>query len=239
MTTLGAEWNFTDFILATLWFFLIFIWIWLLITVFADIFRSKDLGGWGKAGWMILVFILPWLGALIYFIARGGSMHERDAQQARDSQAAMDAYISERVKEVRPAASASPVDELAKLAELHKSGAISDDEFAAMKAKVLAVMCAKTFDDALREVNASAYKLTGGVFSRTPSHLERARNELRVGNLYINRGITGARVGRQPFGGFGMSGLGSQAGGPHYLLHFVEPRSVCENTMRRGFAPEL
>ena len=104
---------------------------------------------------------------------------------------------------------------------------------------LLSVMCAKTFDDALREANATAYKLTGGVFSRTPSHLERARRELRVGNLYINRGITGARVGRQPFGGFGMSGLGSQAGGPHYLLHFVEPRSVCENTMRRGFAPEL
>jgi RHH-type transcriptional regulator, proline utilization regulon repressor / proline dehydrogenase / delta 1-pyrroline-5-carboxylate dehydrogenase len=104
---------------------------------------------------------------------------------------------------------------------------------------VLSVMCAKTFDDALREANATAYKLTGGVFSRTPSHVERARRELRVGNLYINRGITGARVGRQPFGGFGLSGLGSQAGGPHYLLHFVEPRSVCENTMRRGFAPEL
>jgi RHH-type proline utilization regulon transcriptional repressor/proline dehydrogenase/delta 1-pyrroline-5-carboxylate dehydrogenase len=104
---------------------------------------------------------------------------------------------------------------------------------------VLAVMCAKSFDDALREANATAYKLTGGIFSRTPSHLERARRELRVGNLYINRGITGARVGRQPFGGFGMSGLGSQAGGPDYLLHFVEPRSVCENTLRRGFAPEL
>jgi RHH-type transcriptional regulator, proline utilization regulon repressor / proline dehydrogenase / delta 1-pyrroline-5-carboxylate dehydrogenase len=104
---------------------------------------------------------------------------------------------------------------------------------------VLSVICAKNFDDALREANATAYKLTGGIFSRTPSHLERARRELRVGNLYINRGITGARVGRQPFGGFGMSGLGSQAGGPHYLLHFVDPRSVCENTMRRGFAPEL
>jgi len=118
--------------------FLWIAWLFLLFRIIVDIFRSKDLGGWGKAGWMILVFILPWLGALIYLIARGGSMHERDAQQARDSQAAMDAYISERVKEVRPAASASPVDELAKLAELHKSGAINDDEFAAMKAKVLA-----------------------------------------------------------------------------------------------------
>ena len=103
---------------------------------------------------------------------------------------------------------------------------------------VLSVLCAKTFDDALREANAAAYKLTGGVFSRTPSHLERARRELRVGNLYINRGITGARVGRQPFGGFAMSGVGDKAGGPDYLLQFLQPRTVTENTARRGFAPE-
>jgi len=120
-----------------LYFFLWIAWLFLLFRIIFDIFRSRDLGGWGKAGWMILVFILPWLGALIYLIARGGSMHERDAQQARDSQAAMDAYISDRVKEVRPSAT-SPVDELAKLADLHKSGAISDEEFATMKAKVLA-----------------------------------------------------------------------------------------------------
>jgi len=120
-----------------LYLFLWIAWLFLLFRIIFDIFRSRDLGGWGKAGWMILVFILPWLGALIYLIARGGSMHERDAQQARDSQAAMDAYISDRVKEVRPSA-ASPVDELAKLANLHKSGAISDEEFATMKAKVLA-----------------------------------------------------------------------------------------------------
>ena len=120
-----------------LYFFLWIAWLFLLFRIIFDIFRSRDLGGWGKAGWMILVFILPWLGALIYLIARGGSMHERDAQQARDSQAAMDAYISDRVKEVRSSAT-SPVDELAKLADLHKSGAISDEEFATMKAKVLA-----------------------------------------------------------------------------------------------------
>ena len=63
--------------------------------------------------------------------------------------------------------------------------------------------------------------------------------EYRVGNLYLNRGCTGALVGRQPFGGFGMSGVGSKAGGSDYLLQFVEPRAVCENTMRRGFAPGL
>ena len=123
--------------LTMLYLFLWIAWLFLLFRIIFDIFRSKDLGGWGKAGWMILVFILPWLGALIYLIARGGSMHERDAQQARDSQAAMDAYIADRVKEVRPAGG-SPVDELAKLADLHKSGAISDEEFESMKDKVLA-----------------------------------------------------------------------------------------------------
>jgi len=104
---------------------------------------------------------------------------------------------------------------------------------------VLAVMPAKDFDEALEIANAPEYKLTGGVFSRKPAHLARARREFRVGNLYLNRGITGALVGRQPFGGFGMSGIGSKAGGRDYLLQFVEPRAVCENTMRRGFAPGL
>ncbi len=104
---------------------------------------------------------------------------------------------------------------------------------------VLAVLKVRTFDEALALANSTAYKLTGGVYSRKPSHLERAKREFRVGNLYLNRGITGALVGRQPFGGFGMSGVGSKAGGRDYLHQFVEPRASCENTMRRGFAPEL
>ncbi|TVQ33720.1 MAG: aldehyde dehydrogenase family protein [Phycisphaeraceae bacterium] len=104
---------------------------------------------------------------------------------------------------------------------------------------VLAVIRAKDFDEALRIANNSPYKLTGGVFSRKPANLARARTEFRVGNLYLNRTITGALVGRQPFGGFGMSGVGSKAGGADYLLQFVEPRACSENTMRRGFAPEL
>ena len=104
---------------------------------------------------------------------------------------------------------------------------------------VLAVMKVKDFDEALRRANESPYKLTGGVFSRKPANLARARREFRVGNLYLNRGCTGALVGRQPFGGFGMSGVGSKAGGAEYLYQFVEPRACCENTMRRGFAPEL
>jgi RHH-type proline utilization regulon transcriptional repressor/proline dehydrogenase/delta 1-pyrroline-5-carboxylate dehydrogenase len=104
---------------------------------------------------------------------------------------------------------------------------------------VLAVMRAKSFDEALSIANNSPYKLTGGVFSRKPANLEKAKREFRVGNLYLNRGITGALVARQPFGGFGMSGVGSKAGGMDYLLQFVEPRASCENTLRRGFAPEL
>jgi RHH-type proline utilization regulon transcriptional repressor/proline dehydrogenase/delta 1-pyrroline-5-carboxylate dehydrogenase len=104
---------------------------------------------------------------------------------------------------------------------------------------VLAVMHAPSFEAALELANSSPYRLTGGVFSRKPSHLELARQQFRVGNLYLNRGITGALVARQPFGGFGMSGVGSKAGGADYLLQFVEPRASCENTLRRGFAPEL
>jgi len=104
---------------------------------------------------------------------------------------------------------------------------------------VLGVIRVKDFDEALHVANGTAYKLTGGVYSRKPLHLERARAEFRVGNLYLNRGCTGALVGRHPFGGFGMSGVGSKAGGHDYLLQFVEPRAIAENTMRRGFAPGL
>ena len=95
----------------------------------------------------------------------------------------------------------------------------------------------KSFDEALDLANSTKFALTGGVFSRSPRHLEEARRAFRVGNLYLNRGITGALVERQPFGGFRMSGVGSKAGGPDYLLQFMDPRSVTENTMRRGFAP--
>jgi RHH-type proline utilization regulon transcriptional repressor/proline dehydrogenase/delta 1-pyrroline-5-carboxylate dehydrogenase len=102
---------------------------------------------------------------------------------------------------------------------------------------VLAVMRVKDFDQALEWANSTRFALTGGVFGRSPKNLERARREFRVGNLYLNRGITGALVGRQPFGGARMSGVGSKAGGPDYLLQFMDPRTVTENTMRRGFAP--
>lgn len=104
---------------------------------------------------------------------------------------------------------------------------------------VVAVMRVPDFGSALEVANSTRYALTGAVFSRAPRNLQRARQEFRVGNLYVNRGCTGAMVDRQPFGGFHMSGLGSKAGGPGYLLHFVDPICVTENTMRRGFTPEL
>jgi RHH-type proline utilization regulon transcriptional repressor/proline dehydrogenase/delta 1-pyrroline-5-carboxylate dehydrogenase len=103
---------------------------------------------------------------------------------------------------------------------------------------VLAVLRASSFSEALALANDTDYALTAGVFSRSPAHIALASNELRAGNVYINRGITGAVVGRQPFGGYGMSGVGSKSGGPDYLLQFVDPRVTTENTLRRGFAPD-
>ncbi|MBX9766542.1 MAG: aldehyde dehydrogenase family protein, partial [Bdellovibrionales bacterium] len=103
---------------------------------------------------------------------------------------------------------------------------------------VIAIIRCKDIDQALKIANGTAYALTGGLFSRSPGTIERVRREFEVGNLYINRQITGAMVDRHPFGGFKMSGVGSKTGGPDYLLQFVEPKCVTENTMRRGFAPE-
>jgi RHH-type transcriptional regulator, proline utilization regulon repressor / proline dehydrogenase / delta 1-pyrroline-5-carboxylate dehydrogenase len=102
---------------------------------------------------------------------------------------------------------------------------------------VLAVIKVKTFEEAIDVANRTEYALTGGVFSRSPQRLAKARAELQVGNLYLNRGITGALVQRHPFGGYKMSGIGSKAGGRDYLTQFMIPVNVCENTLRRGFAP--
>lgn len=102
---------------------------------------------------------------------------------------------------------------------------------------VLVVFQARDFEDALRIANDVDYALTGGVYSRSPANIKRAMEAFEVGNLYINRGITGALVGRQPFGGFRLSGVGSKAGGPDYLIQFMIPKAISENTLRRGFAP--
>ncbi|MEW6755454.1 MAG: proline dehydrogenase family protein [Candidatus Latescibacterota bacterium] len=102
---------------------------------------------------------------------------------------------------------------------------------------VLTLMRVETFDQALEVAQATAFALAGCVYSRHPGHLREARRRFRVGNLYLNRGCTGARVGRQPFGGFGMSGTGAKAGGPGYLQQFADQRILTENTTRRGFTP--
>ena len=113
-----------------LWFFLFFIWIWLLITVFADIFRSPDLSGWGKALWSIFVIFLPYLGVFVYLIARGHKMQEHAINMAQQQDAAAREYIRSTVSDSNPA------DQIAQLADLHAKGVIDDAEFAKMKAKV-------------------------------------------------------------------------------------------------------
>jgi RHH-type proline utilization regulon transcriptional repressor/proline dehydrogenase/delta 1-pyrroline-5-carboxylate dehydrogenase len=121
------------------------------------------------------------------------------------------------------------------VADVRPSARIAQEE---IFGPVLAVIKARDLEDGLRIANGTNYALTGGLFSRSPANIERVRREFKVGNLYINRGITGALVDRQPFGGFKLSGLGSKAGGPDYLLEFMLTRCVTENTMRRGFAPD-
>src|ERR1700689_5257599 len=106
-----------DFFLTMLYFFLFVIWIWLLITVFIDIFRSHDMGGWAKALWVIFIIILPFLGVFVYLIARGGKMHERAAAQAAEQQKAFDQYVKEAA-----GSSDSTADQLSKLADLKSQG---------------------------------------------------------------------------------------------------------------------
>ena len=115
-----------------LWFFLFFIWIWLLILVFSDIFRSHDLSGWGKALWSIFIIFVPYLGVFVYLIARGHKMQEHAMQQAEQQDASMRQYVQ------NVTASGGAADEIARLAELHAKGVISDAEFQQAKAKALA-----------------------------------------------------------------------------------------------------
>jgi RHH-type transcriptional regulator, proline utilization regulon repressor / proline dehydrogenase / delta 1-pyrroline-5-carboxylate dehydrogenase len=103
---------------------------------------------------------------------------------------------------------------------------------------VLSVERSATIDEAIAMANDTDYGLTAGIVSRSPAHITLASERLRAGNIYVNRPITGAVVGRHPFGGLGMSGVGSKAGGPDYLLQFTAPRTVSENTMRQGIAPD-
>ncbi|BAY07852.1 L-glutamate gamma-semialdehyde dehydrogenase [Calothrix sp. NIES-2098] len=118
--------------------------------------------------------------------------------------------------------------------EVSPNGIIAQQE---IFGPVLAVIKVKDFQEALAVANGTNFALTGGLYSRTPSHIQQAQQDFEVGNLYINRTITGAIVARQPFGGFNLSGVGSKAGGPDYLLQFLEPRTITENIQRQGFAP--
>ncbi len=119
------------------------------------------------------------------------------------------------------------------------TGVAPDDALATdeLFGPILAVFKVKTFAEAIEVANSTDYALTAGVFSRSPENLETARRELVAGNIYLNRGCTGALVNRQPFGGYKLSGVGTKAGGPDYLRQFLIPVNVTENTMRRGFAP--
>jgi len=119
-----------DLFFTMLWFFLFFAWIWVLISIVGDIFRSDDMGGFAKAMWLVFVLLLPLLGVLVYIIARGDGMTRRNIQRASEQEQAARAYIQD-------AARVSPADELAKLADLRSSGVITEEEFAAQKAKLL------------------------------------------------------------------------------------------------------
>jgi hypothetical protein len=123
-----------DLFWTMLWFFLFIAWIWLLISIITDIFRSDDLSGWGKGLWTLFVVLLPWLGALIYLIARGGSMQERRMRDMAGRQRATREYI----QEVASTGTATSADELTKLAQLRDSGVLTAEEFEAQKAKLLA-----------------------------------------------------------------------------------------------------
>jgi Short C-terminal domain/Phospholipase_D-nuclease N-terminal len=123
-----------DFFLTMLYFFLFVIWIWLLITVFIDIFRSRDMGGWAKALWVIFVIILPFLGVFVYLIARGSKMHERAANDAAQQQKAFDQYV----RQAAGTPGADTASQLSKLADLKSQGVLTDAEFEAQKSKILA-----------------------------------------------------------------------------------------------------
>ena len=132
MTTL-AEFGSGQLLWSMLWFFMFIIWFWLLMTVFGDIFRSDDLGGWGKALWIVFIVLFIWLGVLVYFIARGKGMQERSIKAMAAQQAAQREYI-----QAVAGSSSSASEEIARLAELRDKGAITDEEFAALKTKALA-----------------------------------------------------------------------------------------------------
>jgi ABC-type multidrug transport system fused ATPase/permease subunit len=129
---LAAEFGTGQVFWSFLWFFLFFIWIWLLIVVFSDIFRSPDLSGWGKALWCIFIIFVPYLGVFVYLIARGHKMQDHAMQQAAKQEAAMREYVQNVAS-----TSGSGADEIARLADLRDRGVLSEEEFQQAKAKAL------------------------------------------------------------------------------------------------------
>ena len=132
MTSVLAEFGTGQVFWSMLWFFLFFIWIYVLIVVFSDIFRSDDLSGWGKALWVIFIVVLPYLGVLVYVIARGRKMQEHAMHQAQRMDAAQRQYIQSVT-----GSGGSAADEISRLSDLKAKGVITDEEFAAGKAKAL------------------------------------------------------------------------------------------------------
>jgi len=130
---IAQEFGTGDVFWSMLWFFMFFIWIWLLIVVFSDIFRSDDMSGWSKAIWTIFVIVLPYLGVLVYLIARGHKMSEHAAHAAQAQDAAMRNYVQSVA-----GSSTSAADEIARLADLRDKGTITPEEFERAKAKILA-----------------------------------------------------------------------------------------------------
>src|SRR3954469_8261918 len=128
---LAEAWGVGQVFWSMIWFTLFFLWIWMLIAVFADVFRSQDLSGWSKALWCLFVIVTPFLGVFVYLIARGHKMNEHALQSAQAQDAAARAYIRDTVP------TSSPTDELARLADLKAQGVIDENEFQQMKQKVL------------------------------------------------------------------------------------------------------
>lgn len=127
----ATDYPFLDILWSMLIFFSLVIWIWIVIAVLTDVFARHDIGGWPKAAWTVFVIVLPFLGVLVYLIAQHDGMRDRSMEQAKKQQEAMDQYV-------RETAGSSTTDEIAKAKELLDSGAITQDEFDAIKAKALA-----------------------------------------------------------------------------------------------------
>jgi uncharacterized membrane protein YcjF (UPF0283 family) len=130
-----------DVLVSIFWFMILFAWIWLLISIFGDLFRDHEMSGWAKAAWALFIIVLPWLGALVYLIARGKSMNERARERAEQNEHAFRQYVQQTA-----ASSPSTADELAKLADLRERGTISEPEFAQAKARLLGTEATTTVD---------------------------------------------------------------------------------------------